>query len=81
KSGVITPAHYRTASSAWLQSFARLASIFTGRFAYTARFYQLCGELAHKKRQYTTLGDESGNAATIQRLRAELARLAPHVQV
>jgi len=79
--GVITPAHYRTASSAWLQSFARLTAIFTGHFRYTARFYQLCGELAHKKRQYATLGDEGGDAAAIQRLRAELARLAPYAQV
>jgi RsiW-degrading membrane proteinase PrsW (M82 family) len=81
KSGVITPAHYRTASSAWLQSFARLAAVFNGRFRYTARFYQLCGELAHKKRQYVTLGDEAGDAAVIQKIRNELARLTPYVQV
>jgi len=80
-SGVITPAHYRTASSAWLQSFARFAAIFSGRYRYTAQFYQLCGELAHKKRLYTAVGDEGGDAAAIQRIRTELARLAPFVQV
>lgn len=80
-SGIITQGHYHTASSAALQYLARLAAIFSGRFTHTARFYQLCAELAHKKRQYATLGDEGGNAATIQRLRAELARLTPYVQV
>jgi RsiW-degrading membrane proteinase PrsW (M82 family) len=79
--GVITPAHYRTASSAWLQSFARFAAFFNGRFKYTARFYQLCGELAHKKQLYASVGDEDGNAASIQQMRTELARLAPYVQV
>jgi RsiW-degrading membrane proteinase PrsW (M82 family) len=77
----ITPAHLRTASSAWLQMFARIAALFTGRYLKTARFYQLCGEYAHKCRQFATLGDESGNAAIINRLRTELARLAPFVQV
>lgn len=80
-SGIITQALYRTASSATLQSFARLAAIFSGRFTNTARFYQLCGELAHKKKQYASLGDEGGNAVIIQRLRNELARLAPYAQV
>jgi len=74
-------AHYGTASSAWRQSFARLGALFSGRYRATARFYQLCGELAHKKQQYATLGDESGNVTVIQRLRAELNRLAPYVQV
>jgi len=80
QAGTINPAHLRTASSGWLQMFARMGSIFTGRYAKTARFYQVCGEYAHKRRQYATLGDEAGNVAILQKLRAELAALAPFVQ-
>jgi RsiW-degrading membrane proteinase PrsW (M82 family) len=81
QTGTITSAHFRTASSGWLQMFARIAAIFTGRYLKTARFYQVCGEYAHKQRQYARLGDEGGNLAIIQNLRAELAGLAPYVQV
>jgi len=77
----ITPALFRTASSGWLQMFARFAAIFTGKYFKTARFYQLCGEYAHKHRQYAALGDESGNVAILQKLRSEMAQLAPFVQV
>jgi RsiW-degrading membrane proteinase PrsW (M82 family) len=81
QAGTITPAHLRTASSAWLQLFARVASIFTGKFVKTVRFYQACGEYAHKRQQYATLGDEGGNVVILQKLRGEMAALAPHVQV
>ncbi len=77
----ITPSHFHTASSAWLQMFARIAAIFTGKYLKTARFYQLCGEYAHKRQQVARLGDESGNMAILQKLRAEMAQLAPLVQV
>jgi len=80
-SGVITQAHFRTATSAWRQAAARLASIFTGRFRNTKRFFQVCGELAHKKQQFQKVGDEGGNAALIAGYRAELAALATQVQV
>ena len=81
QAGTITPALFHTASSAWLQMFARMAAIFSGRYFKTARFYQVCGEYAHKQRQYARMGDEGGNQAIIQQLRTELARLAPYVQV
>ena len=81
QAGTISPAHFRTASSAWLQMFARIAAMFTGRYLKTARFYQVCGEYAHKRRQMASLGDESGNLVILQKLRAELASLAPYVQV
>jgi len=77
----ITPALFHTASSGWLQMFARITALFTGNYRKTARFYQLCGEYAHKRRQYAALGDESGNVAILQQLRLEMARLAPSVQV
>lgn len=78
--GFISAAQYRTACSAWAQSFARMTSMLNGRFMATNRFYQVCGELAHKKQQYLKLGEESGNSAIIQRYRTELARLAQSAQ-
>ena len=78
--GTITPALFRTATSGWLQIFARLASLFTGKYLKTVRFYQACGEYAHKRWQYDRLGDETGNLFIIQNLRADMARLAPYAQ-
>jgi hypothetical protein len=73
-SGLISPAQYQKALSPWTISTAGLS----GRNA--SRFYQVCGELAHKKEQALKHGDESGNLAIIEKLRAELASLAPHVR-
>lgn len=75
--GSLTARQYQTAISAWSQSFARLGALFSGRFRDTRRFYQICGELAHKKHQLHTMGDEGGNNAIVETLRAELARLSP----
>jgi RsiW-degrading membrane proteinase PrsW (M82 family) len=77
---MITPALYRTATSTWRQMFARINAIFTGKYRQTARFYQVCGEYAHKRQQYARLGDEGGNLAIIQKLRTEMTQLAPFVQ-
>jgi protease PrsW len=81
QAGTISPSHLRTASSGCRQMAARIAALFKGCYRYTARFYQVCGEYANKRRQYAALGDEGGNLAVIQKLRAELIRLAPFVQV
>jgi len=70
-SGLISQAQYQKALSPWTVTTA----ILSGRA--TARFYQVCGELSHKKEQYKKQGDEGGNALIIQKLRAELATLAP----
>ncbi len=78
--GIISPAQYRTACSATAQTFAGLNGLMSGKFRATQRFYQVCGELAHKKQQLFKLGDESGNSAIIQRYQAELAHLAPFAQ-
>ena len=56
QAGTITPALLRTASSGWLQMFARIAAVFNGKYLKTARFYQVCGEYAHKRRQYDLTG-------------------------
>jgi RsiW-degrading membrane proteinase PrsW (M82 family) len=78
--GIISAAQYRTACSAWAQAFARLTGLFNGQGRTTARFYQVCGELAHKKQQLHKMGEEGDNIAIIQKHRDELARLAPQAQ-
>lgn len=78
--GLLSVSQYRTATSTWAQTFARLAALFSGRYRATVRFYQVCGELAHKKQQLTTLGDECGNQNILQHLRTELSQLSPRAQ-
>jgi protease PrsW len=73
--GRMTAAQLKKAASPFGSSFAFLS----GRAA--SRFYQVCGELAHKKEQVATHGDESGNLAIIAKLQAELASLSPQVAV
>jgi RsiW-degrading membrane proteinase PrsW (M82 family) len=75
--GALTSEQYRTAASVRAQLAARLRAAAAGRLRATRRFYQLCGELAHKKHHLSTLGDEGGNARTIESLRAEMERLSP----
>ena len=77
---VITPAQYQVACSAWAQMFVRLNALFSGHYGATAHFYQTCAELAHKKQQRLSVGEEEGNTTVIEKLRAELARLAPLAQ-
>jgi len=78
--GLISPAQYRTACSAWHQGLARLSALPSGRYRATQRFYQVCGELAHKKEQYHGIGDEDGNSVIILQLREELLALAPQAR-
>jgi RsiW-degrading membrane proteinase PrsW (M82 family) len=75
-SGLISPAQYRTALS-FAQSGARLNALASGSYLATSRFYQVCGELAHKKEQYARLGEERGNSGIIESLRGELIQLGP----
>jgi len=74
--GRLTLAQYRTAASSWGQSEACLRALVRGRLRPTSRFYQVCGELAHKKDQLARLGDEGCNAALVAQLRAELSGLS-----
>ncbi len=73
-SGLISQAQYQKALSPWNMTTAGLSS------RATSRFYQVCGELSHKKEQLAKLGNESGNAAIVDSLRAELASLAPQAK-
>lgn len=73
-SGLITNAQYQRALSPLTLTTAGLS----GRAA--SRFFQACGELAHKKEQLARTGDEGGNAAIIDSLRKELAALSIQVR-
>lgn len=75
--GLISAQQLATAGSSWARFGARMRALGNGRYLLTQRFYQLCSELAQKKHQLATVGDERGNALIIEQLRGELARLAP----
>ncbi|MGE5375049.1 MAG: PrsW family intramembrane metalloprotease [Bacteroidota bacterium] len=74
--GYISRQQYDSALS-FFQISAYLSAMTSGSFLKTARFYQVCGELAHKKDQFRRLGDETGNRHRIEALRSELIALAP----
>jgi RsiW-degrading membrane proteinase PrsW (M82 family) len=79
--GVISVEQYHTACSTWSQTMARYRALNAGHYRATSRFYQVCGELALKRQQRATLGEERGNTPIIERLEKELAELAPRAQV
>jgi len=74
--GNISSGQYAVACSAWSQTGARFQAITRGRYADTSRFYQLCGELSHKKNQLARMGDEGGNERIIETLRGQLRTLS-----
>jgi hypothetical protein len=64
--GSLTAEQYRTACSALHQNNARLLSLGHRRYRVTDRFYQVCGELSHKKEQLHCMGEEDNNSTIIQ---------------
>ncbi|OGO66827.1 MAG: hypothetical protein A2Z49_04175 [Chloroflexi bacterium RBG_19FT_COMBO_56_12] len=79
--GTITAAQYQVSCSGFRQFLARLNALFSGRYHATHRFYLLTAELAFKKQQLATLGDESGNTQIIIKLRSDLAYLSTQALV
>ena len=77
--GLISQKQYTSAAS-FFQTNAHLSALTSGTFRSTSRFYQVCGELAHKKEQLARLGEESGNTRIIEQLRTELMQLAPQAR-
>ncbi len=75
----ITQAQYQAACSFFGQTKARFSSLSGGRYRASVRFFQLCAELAHKKRQYAHMGQEHGNHNLINSLRSELLKISPDV--
>ncbi len=78
-SGLISAAQYRTAIAPFGSVGASFNGLMDGKYFKTTRFYQACGELAHKKEQLRKMGDERGNTVIIANLRTELAQLAEQV--
>lgn len=74
--GYISAGQYKSAVS-FFQFGAYFSALTSGSFFKTSRFYQVCGELAHKKEQLAKVGDERGNTRIIEQLRSELVALAP----
>lgn len=77
--GVITPAQYKTACSAWSQTSTRIKAFFSGRYRLIDRFYLLTAELAFKKHQASALGEHVENQPEIDRMRAELRNLSAQI--
>jgi protease PrsW len=75
--GTLTAPQFQTAISSLSQTMAAANALFGKSYRATVTFYQLCGELAHKKEQFLALGEESGNGLIIQSLRSDLTRLSP----
>ena len=74
--GYISQKQYHSALS-FFQTNAYWSALMSGSFLKTARFYQVCGELAHKKEQRARLGEEKGTTRIIEQLRSELVALSP----
>ena len=76
KNGLLSQKQYNTAIS-FFQTGVHLNAITSGTFRATSRFYQVLGELAHKKEQLSKVGEEKNNSQIIEKLRQELVQLAP----
>jgi protease PrsW len=79
RNGLISPQQYDSAIS-FFRTNTLLSALTSGSFRQTTRFYQVCGELAHKKEQLVNMGEERGNSSTITQLRGELVQLAPRAK-
>ena len=77
--GHINSYQYRIAISVFAQIQVKFLALFKGSYHSTRRFFQLCGEIAHKRSQFINLGDENGNLPIIQSIQVELARLSPFI--
>lgn len=76
ETGAITVGQYRSACSAWEQWMVKTNALFSGRYRQTNRFFQVCGELAHKKQQRKLVGEEGNNSQIIAALQQELKGLS-----
>ena len=79
--GVITPAQYQTACSAWAQTSTRTKALFSGKYRLINRFYLLTAELAFKKQHTSALGEQQENQPEIDRIRAQLIQMSPQISI
>ena len=80
RAGLLTHEQYRAACSGWSRFQSVVAALGTHEFEPTRQFFQTCAELAHKKHQLETVGNERGNRQIIETLRARLADLSLQLQ-
>ena len=73
---LLTNEQFKIACSAWKQGLAFARARFEGNYRQIKDFYQVCGDLMHKKRQLVRHGDELGTVLEVQRLRSDLDLLA-----
>lgn len=74
--GTISSEQYRVAISAWKQVLARIRSIPRQQLHQTHRFFQLCGDLCHKKHQALLRHSQEERAKHISAIREEIALLS-----
>lgn len=74
--GTISSEQYQTACSARRQFLARANALLGGAYRSTHRFYLTAAELAYKKHQFLTMGEEGGNSQIIHKVRADLKNLS-----
>jgi RsiW-degrading membrane proteinase PrsW (M82 family) len=80
--GLISQEQYDVAVSAFRRGLAAISGLGSSGFRATRRFYQLTAELAYKKQQIARVGTAPGNSLEmIDKLRAEIGRLAPQANV
>lgn len=77
--GIITPAQYKTACSAWAQTSARVNGLFSSRYHLINHFYSLTAELAYKKQQASFPDEQERDQPEIARLRVELGKMSSHI--
>ena len=77
-SGILSAREYKTMQSYRQRSATRWRALRTGgwrAWRQWGRLFQLATDLAFKKYQFRTMGDERGNAARIAHLRGEIVTL------
>ncbi len=75
-SGLLTAHQYRVACSPFRQIDTRFKALLRGRYHIINRFYQVCAELAQKRYQLESFGNEKGNQQAIAQYETELSQLA-----
>ncbi|PWH18281.1 MAG: PrsW family intramembrane metalloprotease [Anaerolineae bacterium] len=74
--GTITETQFKRCLSFTHRVFDPLMSVFNGQYGLVRRFYQLCGELAHKKAQSAQLDDHIDYTKYIEAYRSELTKIS-----
>jgi RsiW-degrading membrane proteinase PrsW (M82 family) len=76
ETGLISLQQYQTACSPNMRNRVNFSALIRGNARRSSRFYHLCSELAHKKRQLEKFGEEGGNSLIISSIRKELETLS-----